>query len=100
MTMTEQIMKLNGEKVNEFKKYVKNTIKERGCHYILWNLPNGDQIYFQHNFRKPHVISPEPFKEGRLGDFGYEGAVDWAVAWEVLNNKNLIGSDDEECYGW
>ena len=90
MEITEQALKI----------YVKNSINKQGCLSIVWDLPNGDEIYFQKGFKKPHLVSPEPFKGAKYGDYGYEGCISWTDAWKALTDANLIGSDEEECYGY
>ena len=62
--------------VNEFKAYCKKSVK---CQFaeeasIIWNLSNGDEIYFKKDFKKPHIISP----------FGYEETLEWKIAFDML----------------
>ena len=72
--------------VEEFKVYCKKSVKCRFAEEasIIWNLSNGDEIYFKKGFKKPHIISPEPFVDSKYGDFGYEGTLEWKIAFDML----------------
>ena len=81
----------------EFENYCKDSIK-KGAHQLVWELSNGDEIYFQNGFRKPHLVSPELIQGGRYGDYGYEKAIEWAEAFSALEQDNQFG--DPDLYGF
>lgn len=102
----EQVDEKFSEEFNFFKEYVKASVNDQGCMMLSWELPDGDEIYFMKKFKKPHRISPEPFKGARLGDYGYEKAIEWVTAWKTLKDAGLLSEDsydwedDYEIYGW
>lgn len=103
LNLTEEAIKTyvetrRAEKFAEFVDYCKDSIK-KGAHQIVWELSNGDEIYFQNGFRKPHVVSPEPFKGGRYGDYGYEGVIEWFMAFNALEQDGQL-EEDPLTYGY
>lgn len=84
--------------VEEFKKYCKESVKTTDDEWsmISWELSNGDEIYFKKGFKVPHIISPEPFAGSKYGDFGYEGCLDWSLAFDFLKNDGAFEDDWEE----
>lgn len=106
LNITEEAIKSyvetkKAKEFNEFVNYCKDSIK-KGAHKIVWELSNGDEIYFQNGFRKPHVVSPESFKGAKYGDYGYEGAVEWFMAFNALEQDGQFEDIEEtsEIYGY
>lgn len=89
-------MELTNKTMNakEFEIYCKNSSNTPESK-IIWELSNGDEIYFQWGFKKPHIVSPEPIKGGKYGDYGYEKAIDWSVAFSMLEQDGQFEPEDE-----